>query len=350
MIVKSLPAVGLVYDPVYLNHNTGAHPENARRLTAIIEYLNERQISERLIKLPPRPATEDELSLIHRQRHIQRVMQKSETEGGLLDADTPVSPGSYNAALYAAGGVIRATEAVMQGEVNSAFALVRPPGHHATPEAAMGFCLFNNIAIGAQWARTILAVRRIAIIDFDVHHGNGTQAAFDANPEVMYVSTHQSPLYPGTGAISDTGTGAARGTKVNIPLPPDSGDAEYRRAYTEVIIPLVTRFQPELIMVSAGYDAHYRDDLAGMRLTVSGYGMIIKFIKEMAIALCRGRLVLTLEGGYDLPALAAAVGATFDILLGAEAVIDPLGQPAPGGRSPDINPLLQRLKQLHRLD
>jgi acetoin utilization deacetylase AcuC-like enzyme len=212
----------------------------------------------------------------------------------------------------------------------------------------MGFCLFNNIAIAAKYALKAFPIKRIAIIDFDVHHGNGTQETFESDPDVLYVSTHESPLYPGTGGVNDTGTGSARGTKMNIPLPAGSGDAEYRRAFEDVIVPVVTRFKPELIMVSAGYDAHFMDDLAMMRLTVSGYAMIIKFIKDLAESLCGGRLVLTLEGGYNLEALAASVKATFDVLLRNE-VQDTLGKPDSRLSAPDITPLLEQLKKIHNL-
>jgi acetoin utilization deacetylase AcuC-like enzyme len=263
--------------------------------------------------------------------------------------DTPVSFGSFEAALYAAGGVIKATDAVMTGEVNSAFALVRPPGHHATRDKGMGFCLFNNIAIAAKYALDKYTVKRIAIIDFDVHHGNGTQEAFESNSSVLYVSTHESPLYPGSGSINEIGTGEAKGTKINIPLPAGCGDTEYERCYTEVIVPVVTRFKPELILVSAGYDAHFADDLAMMQLTVSGYGMIVKFIKDLADSLCNGRIILTLEGGYNLNALAASVKATFDVLLGASEIQDPLGKANRKTAAPDITPIIEQVKKVHRL-
>jgi acetoin utilization deacetylase AcuC-like enzyme len=346
---RAAPGVGFVYDPVCLNHDTGTHPENARRLVAVLDHLRATRTTEKLIALKARPATGEELGLVHQSQHVQRIYETASDGGGYLDADTPVSPGSYEAALYAAGGAIAATEAVLKREITTAFALVRPPGHHATPDAAMGFCLFNNIAIAARWATQNGGVRRIAIIDCDVHHGNGTQAVFESDSAVLYVSTHQSPLYPGTGGINETGSGDARGTKINIPLPPGSGDAEYRRVYEEIIVPAVRRFRPELILVSAGYDAHYRETLAQLRLTVTGYAFIIKTIRELAGELCGGRLVLTLEGGYNLPALAASVRATFDSLLGADKVVDPFGPPPDGFRPADITALLQRIKQIHCL-
>jgi acetoin utilization deacetylase AcuC-like enzyme len=345
-----MPNVGLVYDQVYLKHDTGAHPENGRRLTTIMEHLNETHTREKLINMKPFPATERELMLVHSNSHILHIKQEAEGGGGYLDADTVVSFGSFEAALYAVGGAIKATEAVMTGEVESAFALVRPPGHHATRDETMGFCLFNNIAIAAKYAFNKYPIKRIAIIDFDVHHGNGTQAAFEANPDVLYVSTHEAPLYPGSGSVSETGTGEAKGTKVNIPLPAGCGNAEYERAYREIVVPVVTRFKPELIMVSAGYDAHFADDLAMMRLTISGYSIIVKFIKELADSLCKGRIVLCLEGGYNLNALAASVKATFDVLLGNSEIQDTPGKPDERLTPPDITPVLEQVKKIHKLN
>ncbi len=344
-----MPNVGIVYDQIYLRHDTGSHPENARRLTAIMNRLNETHTREKLVNMKPFPATEKELMLVHSKSHITEIKHAAENGGENIDPDTVVSFHSFEAALYAAGGLIKATQAVMNGEVSSAFALVRPPGHHATREDSMGFCLFNNIAIAAKYALSSFPIKKIAIIDFDVHHGNGTQEAFDSNPNVLYVSTHETPLYPGTGSLNETGTGEAKGTKVNIPLPAGCGDAEYGRAYEEIIVPAVTRFEPELIMVSAGYDAHFKDDLAMMRLTTSGYAMIVKHIKGLADNLCNGRIVMTLEGGYNLEALAASVKATFDVLLGSTDVQDPIGKPAEKFTSPDITGIIGQAKKIHNL-
>ncbi len=341
-------AVGYVYDDIYLRHDTGDHPENARRLTAIMDYLKETGILSKLSPIKPLPATTKELLAVHSEEHILRIKAASEHGEKYLDADTVISPHSYESALYAAGGAIKATEAVMEGEVSSAFALVRPPGHHATRHESMGFCLFNNIAIAATYALSQYKLERIAIIDTDVHHGNGTQDSFYGNPHVIYVSTHESPLYPGTGSIEETGTGEALGTKINIPLPAGSGDSEYRRVYEEIVIPVVHRFKPQLIMVSAGYDAHWRDELAMLKLSVSGYGELMQNIKNMAETLCDGRMVLSLEGGYNLEALSASVKATFDVLLGNTAIEDPVGKP-PGYKSSDISQLILALKKTHHL-
>ncbi len=223
--------VGLVYDPVYLKHDTGQHIENARRLEAVISHLEQTQLKQQLTLIKPRAASTEEISLVHHNQYISHIRDVAQRGGGWLDVDTVMSSDSYQTATYAAGGAIRASEAVMNGEVGSAFALVRPPGHHATSQRAMGFCLFNNVAIAVKYALAKYKLDRVIIIDFDVHHGNGTQAAFYDNPQVLYVSTHQHPFYPGTGELEETGSGAGKGTTLNIPLPAGCGDAEYLQAF-----------------------------------------------------------------------------------------------------------------------
>jgi acetoin utilization deacetylase AcuC-like enzyme len=269
--------------------------------------------------------------------------------GGWLDMDTVMSSGSYEAALYAAGGAIEAVAAVMGGEVNGAFALVRPPGHHATAGEAMGFCLFNNVAIAAKSALMKFGLQRVLIIDFDVHHGNGTQEAFYDNPGVLYISTHQYPYYPGTGRIEETGRGPAEGTNINVPLPAGCGDAEYEQVFEEIIVPASRRFTPQLILVSAGYDPHWADELASMQVTVTGFARITAIIRGLADELCTGRLVFCLEGGYNLAALAASVKATFEVLLGENGTEDPLGAP-PRQFAPNIGSLIAAVKKTHGLD
>jgi acetoin utilization deacetylase AcuC-like enzyme len=340
--------VGLVYDPIYLKHDTGGHVESAQRLEAIISHLEETGLKKKLTLIKPRPASVEELSLVHTKQHISYIKGVAGKGGGWIDADTVMSPDSYEAALYAAGGTILAAEAVMEGKVKSAFALVRPPGHHATPRRAMGFCLFNNIAIAAKHALARY-VERVLIIDFDVHHGNGTQEIFYDRPEVMYISTHEYPFYPGTGGVEETGRGAAKGTKVNIPLPAGCGDSEYLQVFEQVITPAAKKFKPQLVLVSAGYDAHWADELAMMQLSVSGFAKIAGIIRELADELCEGRLVFALEGGYNLRALAASIKATLDILLGNTAIDDPLGQSPHSATAPKIDHLLTAIKEVHAL-
>ncbi len=340
---------GFVYGPVYLKHDTGSHPENAQRLEAIVSHLEGTGMKPQLTPISPRPATVEELSLVHQEQYISYIQQTAQYGGGWLDADTVMSAGSYDAALYAAGGAIAAADAVIDGTVSSAFALVRPPGHHATSRQARGFCLFNNIAIAARHALTGHGLERIAIIDFDVHHGNGTQEAFYDIPQVLYISTHQYPFYPGTGDVSETGSGTARGTTVNIPLPGGCGDTEYQRVFEQIVMPAAKRFKPQLIMVSAGYDFHWADGLALMRLSVTGAARLVEMVRALADGLCGGRLVLCLEGGYNLTALAASVKATFDVLLGNQDIEDPLGRPAQRGTAPVIEPLIEAVREIHAL-
>ena len=345
--------VGYVYDPVYLEHDTGQHPENASRLEAIMSRLEESGLKRKLCHIPPRAATTEEIALVHHDDYIVYVQAVAKSGGGWLDPDTMASPGSFKAALYAAGGLIKATEVVMT-EGGYAYALVRPPGHHATATQAMGFCIFNNVAIAARYALNRFSLERVAIIDFDVHHGNGTQEIFYGDPKVLYISTHEFPLYPGTGGLEETGTGDAKGTTVNIPLPAGSGDGEYLKIFDEIVAPVVRRFKPQLILVSAGYDGHWSDRLAMMDLSVTGYAKMVGIIKGLADELCDGHLVLTLEGGYPLTALAASVKATFDVLLGESKIDDPLGPPQSGFKlrgfePPDITSLISSLKRIHKL-
>lgn len=340
--------VALVYHPVYLEHDTGQHVENARRLSAVLTHLAKTGLKERLTVLEPRAATPTELALVHDRRYLDHIREQGQRGGGWLDPDTVMSAGSYQAAVYAAGGALRASELVFKGEIASAFVLARPPGHHATPDSAGGFCLFNNIAVAAAYLLTEQRLKRVLIIDFDVHHGNGTQAAFYERPEVLYISTHQFPLYPGTGQVEETGRGVGKGTTINLPLPAGSGDAEYLRAFEEVIIPAARRFRPQFILVSAGYDGHWLDPLAAMRLTTGGYARLVGIINELAGELSGGRLVFTLEGGYHLGALAHAVAATLAVLLGSPDIRDVLGTPPPGG-APDIGGLLLRVKETHHI-
>lgn len=341
--------VGFVYDPIYLKHDTGSHVENAGRLEALISFLDHTRMTQRLTPIKPRAATIEELALVHEPQHIAHVQAMAKKGGGWLDPDTVMSPGSYEAALYAAGGAIEATKAVLDGDVTSAFALVRPPGHHATPQRAMGFCIFNNIAIAAKYAMATHNLERIAIIDFDVHHGNGTQDAFYDNPQVLYVSTHQSPFYPGTGSIDETGTGKAKGTKINIPLPAGNGDAEYLRVFEEIVAPAVTRYNPQLIMVSAGYDAHWNDTLALMMLSVVGIIKITRIIKQLADELCEGKLVFCLEGGYTSPVLGISIFNTFNMLLGSQDIRDAIGPPPRKFDIPSIDGLIETIKNIHNL-
>ncbi len=340
--------VGLVYDPLYLWHDTGAHPESALRLTSIMHLLIEAGLTSRLLLLPARDATLDELEMVHEPEYIRSVRETAESGGAWADADTFISPRSYDAARRAAGGCLAATDAVLDGEIDSVFCLVRPPGHHATSHRAMGFCLFNNIAVAARYANRRRGLDRIAIVDFDIHHGNGTQDAFYEDPAVLYFSTHQCPYYPGTGDLEEIGDGLGRGLNINVPLPAGCGDDDYRRIFREILAPLLDRFSPQLILVSVGYDGHFVDPLASMSLSTAAYGELTGFLKEEAERFCGGKLVITLEGGYHLLAQAWSVRATLEVLLGGSPTADPFGKPE-GAQSPNIDGLLASVKRIHNL-
>ncbi|MCX6000153.1 MAG: histone deacetylase [Chloroflexi bacterium] len=379
-------AVGLVYDPIYLEHHTGEHPENATRLVETVCLMESTGLQQRLVEIRPRPASVEELSLVHSQDHIAHIESAAASGVGWLDADTVVSPASYRVALNAAGGAIEAAEAVMTGRVDSAFALVsgcantrngqchscgsRSPGElvgerrtgpgrrHASldsrlrgndPTEAMGFCLFNNVAIAAKQMLRSHQLERVLIVDFDVHHGNGTQDVFYSDPKVLYFSTHQYPHYPGSGAVDDVGAGKGEGTTINVPLPAWCGDREYANVFQDILVPAARRFQPQLILVSAGYDAHWADTLSSMQLSISGFAGMARTLREMASELCHGRLVFVLEGGYHITALAYSVQATIETLLGMVDTADPLGQSTCTRKPSGFEAIVRRVKAVHRL-
>ena len=341
--------VGLIYNPIYLEHDTGNHVENAQRLVTTISHLEATGIKEKLCCLSPRAALVEELEMVHAPEYISYVKSRAERGGGWLDPDTVICPRSYEVALYAVGGLLTAVESVVRGELDNAFALIRPPGHHAVRNRAMGFCLFNNVAIAAKFALTKFNFSRVLIVDFDVHHGNGTQDAFYADPKVLYFSTHQYPYYPGTGRMEEIGIGEGEGTTVNFPMAAGWGDEEYLRAFNEVLVPVTKRFRPELILVSAGFDPHWADQLAMMQVSITGFAQMATILKSLADEFCGGRLIFTLEGGYNLRVVAYSVKAIFDVLLGNPVIDDPMGE-APGGRKPGgFEEHVQRIKRIHRL-
>ena len=314
-----------------------------------MSYLEETGTKEKLIMLSPRPALLEELEMIHAPEYISYVKSKAEEGGGWLDPDTVMSPRSYEAALYAVGGLLVAVEEVMKGEVDNAFALVRPPGHHAIYDRAMGFCIFNNMAVAAKFALSRFNLKRVLIADFDVHHGNGTQDAFYADPKVLYFSTHQYPFYPGTGWMDETGTGEGEGTTVNFPMAAGWSDEEYLRAFNEGLVPVARRFQPQLILVSAGFDAHWADHLAMMRVSVKAFAQMAMILKNLAAELCQGRLIFTLEGGYNLRVVSSSIKAIFDVLLGNSEIDDPLGKASMARKPEGFDEHIEAIKRIHHI-
>jgi acetoin utilization deacetylase AcuC-like enzyme len=299
--------VGLVYDDIYLKHeNPYGHPESAARLVKIMSVLRDSDIWDSLIQIKPRKATEHELEQVHTQKHVE-AMKKAQ---GYADPDTYVSPGSYEAALYAAGAVLEAIDRIKSCEIDRAFCAVRPPGHHAEASRAMGFCLFNNVAVGARYAQTV-GYERVFIVDFDVHHGNGTQHMFEEDDTVYYFSTHQYPHYPGTGGIHEKGRGQGEGFTYNVPMSGGAGAKEYHTVYHDILPGLVRDFDPDLLLVSAGYDMHANDPLADIYVSDEGIETIVDGVlsgKQVPAA-------FSLEGGYNLEALAQSVLITVRGLL-----------------------------------
>lgn len=300
--------------PACLMHDTGpGHPERPARLQAILAALEGPEFAALQRREAPLASTED-LMLAHPARHVQAVLGAIPDDGlNMLDGDTLVSPGSREAALRAAGAVVAAVDAVIGGTASNAFCAVRPPGHHAEPDRAMGFCLFNNVVVGARRAQQAHGLSRIAIVDFDVHHGNGTETQALADRHLFYASTHQSPLYPGTGMANDP----HHPNVINVPLPPRAGSAEFRAAMSAAVLPALRAFEPELVIVSAGFDAHRDDPLAELRLTEDDYAWATEALLAVARDCAGGRLVSALEGGYNLAALARSAAAHVKALMAA---------------------------------
>jgi acetoin utilization deacetylase AcuC-like enzyme len=305
-------SVILIHSDRFAEHQTPpGHPERSER-AEVMDVVASNWLKRGAEIVAPPAATREQLARIHDTEYVRRI---ADTNGRAtqLDPDTYTSPESYEVALLAAGATVDAVERVMGGSHRAAFAFVRPPGHHAERDRAMGFCLFNNIAIGAAHARA-RGARRVAIVDYDVHHGNGTQHSFEADPHVLYISTHQYPYYPGTGSAEETGRGPGEGFTVNVPMEVGAVDEDYQTVFAEVVVPVLRQFEPDLLMISAGFDAHRRDPLAGMRLTTGAFAAMTLELCKVAEECCRGRIVAVTEGGYDLQALAASLDAVTETL------------------------------------
>jgi len=343
-------SVAIVTSPEYLKHDFPDHPENAQRLRAIESALDSPALGLRefLVPLDPRPATPEQIGAVHDPAYIESLRRAMARAPGYVDsAPTYIVPASFEVACLSAGGAVRAVDAVLAGEALAAFALVRPPGHHAERDQPMGFCLFNNVAVAARHALQQTGIERVLIVDFDVHHGNGTQDIFYADPAVLFISSHQEGIYPGTGALDETGAGAGQGYNINLPLPDGAGDDAFERLSAEVIEPAAARFKPNLVLASAGFDAHWLDPLAGLQLTLKGYARLTRSLAQIAQNACAGRLVLTLEGGYHLAALAGGVVTVLRTLLGETGLPDHLGQPP--RPEPDVRAMIARAKAIHGL-
>ncbi|MFQ5640534.1 MAG: histone deacetylase [bacterium] len=307
---------GFFYHEDFLLHDTGSgHPERPDRLRHLMAHLSKTDLFSNLVQLDAQPADERRVSLVHPPAYIESVRKTCRSGLHFLDSDTVVCERSYDIALKAAGTALAACDAVLKGEIENAFCAVRPPGHHAEPEKAMGFCLLNNVAVAARYIQNQHDVDRVCILDWDVHHGNGTQNAFYDDPTVLYISIHQHPLYPGTGRADERGSGEAEGTTLNLPSAPGFGDKDYLDLLEGQITPVVEDFKPDFILLSAGFDAHLDDPLANMEVTEHGFAEMTKLLRALARTYCHGKLVSLLEGGYDLNALALSVEAHLRELL-----------------------------------
>ncbi len=300
-----------IYHEDYLKHKTGyMHPEHEGRLIAIVTHLQRTDLWGRLLQIRPESADPKWILKVHTEEHLKFVREICESGASVLEqGDTHVCEDSYRVALLAAGGVFAGIDAVMSGKANSAFCAVRPPGHHAESSRAMGFCLFNNVAVGARYVQEQYGLERAAIIDWDVHHGNGTQEIFYEDPSVLYISTHQYPYYPGTGGAEERGEGKGEGFTLNVPLKAGTTAEEYLRLFEGTVLPALEHYRPEFILISAGFDAHRADPLAGILLTEETYASITSAVKRLAEEFSQGRIVSVLEGGYDLTALPLCVEA-----------------------------------------
>jgi len=310
----------VVIDPEFLKHEPGEfHPERPERLKALLELTN--ALHGGMVQiLPPRQAKIAEIEACHDSQYIDLVRSTSETNGYALDGDTVTCADSFGTAVLAVGGFLRLLETMAADELQNGFAMVRPPGHHALRDRAMGFCLFNTIAIGAEYLKNHYGAKRILVMDWDVHHGNGTQDSFYGDPSVLYISTHQYPYYPGTGAMDEVGTGKGEGYTVNIPLPAGCGDDEYLGVFKQIVMPIAAKYEPEWVLVSAGFDPHRQDPLGGMLVTEEGFATMASLLLNLAQKFAGGKVAFLLEGGYNIKALKSSVAAVLQIISGEQRI------------------------------
>jgi acetoin utilization deacetylase AcuC-like enzyme len=331
---------GVVIDPRYLEHDTGAgHPERPERIAVLLPMLDAPAPGLRMV--PARVASGDEIALVHDGAYVEEVAATQHKHWFAFDADTPTSPRSYATACLAAGGFLALLDAVMAEHIANGFAFVRPPGHHAERHRAMGFCLFNNVAVGAEYLRRRYGLQRILIVDWDLHHGNGTQHLFESDPGILYISTHQYPYYPGTGAIEEVGRGEGEGYTVNLALPAGCGDAEYGEAFTRIVAPIAQQYAPQFVLISAGFDAHARDPLGGMQVTEQGFQSMARTLLEIAQAHAGGRCAAILEGGYDVSAIRSS---SLHVLAELQGHRDPLPSPAVASQASELIDYIRKVQ------
>jgi acetoin utilization deacetylase AcuC-like enzyme len=325
----------LIRDRAYLEHITSDfHPEHPDRLHAIYSILEDQELQGKTTIVQPREAIAEEIQWIHTESYYKMIEATRDCGHRQLDPDTHVSSQSYRAAKLAAGGLCVLVDDVCSGDMRNGFALVRPPGHHAEAGRGMGFCLYNNVAIAARYAQQRGLAEKVLIVDWDLHHGNGTQHSFESDPSVLYFSSHQFPYYPGTGRADEVGTGSAKGYTVNVPLPGGQGDDDFVWIYQEVLEPIAAQFRPDLVLVSAGFDTYHLDPLGGMGMTEGGYAEITRLLMRIADTCCQGRIVLTLEGGYHLEGLAQSVKRVILALQGTGSA--PIASPKPSRTTEQI--------------
>ena len=334
--------VALFRDPLFKKHeNSKGHPESPSRLKALDDMISSHPLKSNFLELQSRDAEEQDILRVHSIEHFERVKDSSRRDQTFFDYDTGANKFSYNTAMRAAGAAVSAVDTVVEGPCRQAFAMVRPPGHHAERDQVMGFCLFNNAAVAAEYARFRFGFSRIFIFDWDVHHGNGTMHSFYGEPEVLYSSIHQFPHYPGTGTAADIGSGDGKGYTVNLPMQPGAGDADYRLAMDRIVIPIIEEYRPELILISAGSDAHADDPLSEIRLSSAMFADMTALFRNAAALVCDGRIVLLLEGGYNLDSLADSCGRSLDALCGAHDL-----RPTADSRDPQAAKLISRVAEL----
>jgi len=339
-----------VTDKSYPTHTLKNHPEHAGRIESVWAELESAGLTNRLSCLRPKPVSDEQILSVHTQEHLDPLKWIAKQDKTvLIDQDTYALPSSFQTAKLSAGGVTRAIDEVLSGKVDNAMAAVRPPGHHATPSRSMGFCLINNVAVGARHAQTAHNAKKVLILDYDVHHGNGTQDIFYTDDTVMFISIHQSPFYPGTGHVGETGRLQGHQFNLNVPIAGGYGDSAYQLIFDEIIWNAVEKFDPDLMLISVGFDAHWVDPLAQMRLSLAGYDHLARECIKMANKVCNGKIVFVMEGGYDLKALGHGWRNIAHALLGDDELSDPYGGAPYATDADDLKADIHQIRLLHGL-